>query len=179
MLVASLLLASLDPPMLGMSQAKLPPYWVVLAVTICRCSPKLSHRSTCTTRYLIFSFHTTSCSSCTERISYLWPAKSRSFDEPFTGLCYPTNALLTIESHWSSAPGFRRLQRWTRQMRHPRSRSCSFQQVVSCVENRHIWHFTRVVSPRTPEGRHMSSLLFFERPFVAFVYHPPVAQIVV
>ena len=61
-LATSLFLASLVPPMLGMSQAKLAPHWMVLAVAICRCWPKPSLRSNCTPRYLIFVFHTPSCS---------------------------------------------------------------------------------------------------------------------
>ena len=58
---AIILLASLGPPMLGMSRAKLAPHWMTLVVAICRCSPKLSLRSNCTPRYLILFFHTTSC----------------------------------------------------------------------------------------------------------------------
>ena len=60
-----------------------------LAVAICRCSQKLNLQSNCTTRYLIFYFHTTSCFPKTifgywKDLSGPWPAKPRSFQGPFS-----------------------------------------------------------------------------------------------
>ena len=78
----------------------------------------------------------------------------------FSGLCYPTNALSATDFYWSLAPGFWRLQQHTRQMRHPRSRWCSFQQVGPSAGNRLTWRSKQVVWPVTPEERHMSSLLW-------------------
>ena len=58
----SLLFASLGPPMFGINRAKFSPHWMALATAIFRCSPKLSPRTSCTPRYLMLVFHSTSCS---------------------------------------------------------------------------------------------------------------------
>ena len=62
MLATSLLLASLGPPMLGMSRVRAALHWMALAVAICRCLPELSLRFNCTPRYLMLFFHSISCS---------------------------------------------------------------------------------------------------------------------
>ena len=62
MLTTSLLLASLGPPMLGMSRVRAAPHWMTLAVATCRCLPKLSLRSNYTPKYLMLFFHSISCS---------------------------------------------------------------------------------------------------------------------
>ena len=59
-LAISLLLASLNSTILGMSRVKLAPHQVALTVAICRCLPKLSLRSSCTSMYLIL-FSTRHC----------------------------------------------------------------------------------------------------------------------
>ena len=86
------------------------------------------------------------------------PAKLRSFQGPFSGLCYSTNALPAVDFH--STQGFWRLQRHTREVRHQRSWWCSLQQVVPSAGNRHAWRSKQVALPATPEDRHMSSLLW-------------------
>ena len=147
-----------------MSRVTAAPHWTALAVAICRCSPKLSLRSNCTLRYLMLFLYSISCSSRT--IFRYWEdllsmtAKPRSFQGPFSGICYPTNALPATDFHESSAPGFRRHQRRTRRVPHPRSQWCSFQQVGPCAGIRHTWRSKRVDPPVTLEGRHMSSLLW-------------------
>ena len=124
---------SLGPPMLGISRAKFAPHWTALAVAIYRCSPKLSLRSNC---------------------------NPRSFQGPFSGLCYPNNALPATDFHWSLAPGFWRLQPHTRQVRHARSRWFSFQQVGPSSENRHTWRTKQVVLPATPKQIVWNLLLY-------------------
>ena len=61
-LATSLLFASLGPPMFGISQAEFASHWMALAAAIFRCSPKLSLPSSCTPRYLMLIFQSTSCS---------------------------------------------------------------------------------------------------------------------
>ena len=51
--------------MFGISRAKFAPHWMTLAAAIFRCSPKLSLRSSCTPKYLMLGFHSTSCSART------------------------------------------------------------------------------------------------------------------
>ena len=134
---------------------------MALAVAICRCSPKLRLLSNRTPGYLILFFHTTSCSPRT--ISGYWKELL---------------SVISKASIFSGAPLLSN-QRFARQKlplilgsgisnsSAARTRSASSvkpKTLISgggrCTGNRHTWDSGRSVLPATPEGHHMSSLLW-------------------
>ena len=103
-LTTSLLFASLDPRMLGISRTKFAPHWMALAVAIFRCSPKLSLRSNCTPRYLMLVFHSTSFSLRTilgysyQSLSCICGDVNHSLDSVHSGRAFPESELVFRET---------------------------------------------------------------------------------
>ena len=161
---ARLLLASLGPPMLGMSRVRTTPHWMALAVAICRCSPKLSLRSNCTPRYLMLFFHLISCSpraifgywkdllSVNSKASVFSGAifrpllSNQRFARHRVSLILSSRILTLSAAHTSSATSAKPM------MLVPAGRG-------PCAGNRRTLRSKRVDPSVTLEGRHMSSLL--------------------
>ena len=143
--------------MFGISRAKFAPHWVALAAAIFRCSPKLSLRPSGTPRYLMLVLHSASCS-------------------PRTILGYWKD-LLSVTCKVSVFLGaiFRPLLFNQHFARHRLSLILSFRILTSSAAQEVVAHNVPNDWTHPQPLRGATCHLFFERPFSALLYHPPVA----